>query len=224
VPRGYLTPAAARQRYVPNVSTVQLQAQTWPTVARIRDLRPGLLDSGGRLTRSGCPGGNSASSGGYGGLESAFLGSFVQSGTSVTDLRALVLSGAVPTPAQEGWLSPHILRCGRLALVPVLGAVPSPFSTVPSSPYHYGLTATTYQVTGLRLVWIDNTFGEGDPAPIAYVAGRTRAACSAASTGRTPTTRAGARRTTRTTPTCGRSPATSLTRASSRRPSPARTP
>ena len=161
VARGYLTADSAAHRLVVPGSTVQLQPQVWPNVARLRDLRPGLLGTGGRLVQSGCPGGNGAQTGGYSGVESAFLADFVNPRVgSAGALKSLILAGTAPTGSQEGWLSPDILRCGRLAVVPVLGGVPTP-------PPQNGITTTTVSVSSLRLVWLDNVFAEGDPTPIA---------------------------------------------------------
>jgi len=159
VPRGYLrVPDATQAVLVPGTTGLALQPQLWTQVARLRDLRASLLDAGGRLVQSGCPGGNGANTGGYGGVEAAHLGDFAD-GVSASDLKALVLSGARPTPAQEGRLSTRVLRCGRLAVLPVLRGI--------AAPPPLGLTGSTYLVEGLRLVWLDSEFTGGDAAPIA---------------------------------------------------------
>jgi len=161
VPRGYLrVPNATQAVLVPGTTGLALQPQLWTQVARLRDLRASLLDTGGRLVQSGCPGGNAASTGGYGGVESAHLADFTGSGVSATDLKAAVLGGMPPRPDQEGWLSTRVLSCGRLAVLPVLRGVASP-------PPVLGLTGSTYLVEGLRLIWLDSEFTSGDTTPIA---------------------------------------------------------
>lgn len=168
VPHGYLTADSSAHKVIVQGGTVQLAPQVWPAVARVRDLRAGLLGSGGRLVQSGCRGGNGEQSGGYPGVEAAHLADFVQMSVGSADaLRTFVLSGAAAaTPDHWGWLSPDILRCGRLAVLPVLDPVQTP-------PNRYGLTTTTYSVASLRLVWIDNTFAgnESAAAAIATAAG-----------------------------------------------------
>ena len=184
VPRGYLAASAATHPYVPGAA-VALQPQRWPEVARLRDLTTELVGSGGRLAQSGCRGGTGARSGGYSGLEAAHLGDFTVARIGeASALERLILSGQTPTPEQEGWLSPDLLRCGRLAVVPVLvSAGPAgTFPTPPDSPptptgHYYGLATTTYVVRDLALVWIDNTFGESDPTPLATTTQPSAAGC-----------------------------------------------
>jgi hypothetical protein len=164
VPRGLLAAGAATSPLTPGLTSVlPLEAQMRPAVSRMRELTPALFGSAGRLTRPGCPGGNTASTGGYPGIESGYLSGLVNPRVGpASGLKSLVLGGSAPGPDQEGWLSPGILGCGRLALVPVLDGVPAP----PLA----GLGTGPYPVGAVRLVWLDNVFSEGDPAPIATAA------------------------------------------------------
>jgi Flp pilus assembly protein TadG len=160
VPRSFLDAASVHQFLVPG-RQARLEPQVWPDIARLRTLRPGLFDPGGRLTGTGCPGGNASSTGGYPGVEAARLADFVDPRRTTLDaVRELLADGEPWSADRAGWLSPEILRCGRLALVPVLGGVDAP-------PDLYGLAAGPYAVVDVRLLWLDNTVAAADPLPIA---------------------------------------------------------
>lgn len=141
-------------------ATVRRYSPTSP--ADLRDLAPGLIDgiSGthGRLKRGTCPNDYDAGSvGRASGLESAYLAPFAdQRKGDKFALRTLVTGGGKPAPNQYGWLDPSILRCGRLAVVPVLDGLPALLpSTAPD---------IRYPVRGLRLVWLDDRMWEGESA------------------------------------------------------------
>ncbi|HEY6794457.1 MAG TPA: pilus assembly protein TadG-related protein [Kineosporiaceae bacterium] len=170
VPRGLLAASAATTPLTPNLTAqLPLEDQVWPAVSRMRELTPGLFGARGRLIGSSC--GSSASTGGYSGVESAFLADFVNTQVgSAAALKTFVLSGAAPGPGQEGWLAPDILRCGRLAVVPVLSSVQAPPPTL-------GLTSGSSAVSAVRLVWLDNVFSDGDAAPIASTTSPTGLKC-----------------------------------------------
>jgi hypothetical protein len=144
-------------------STVALASQqNKDDPARLRRMVPAFFagsgyDGPGRLARTSCPGGNTTSIPGYGNLQGAHLDRFVNTRVGGTlDFQAQVLSGTSASPAQTGWLTPDILRCGRLALIPeITVGLPLPAGGLPSN--------AQYQVTGWRLMWIDNEFSEGGP-------------------------------------------------------------
>lgn len=160
VPRGYLVSASPSGHALHAGDAVQLAPQLWTDVARLRDLTGGLLGAGGRLVQSGCPGGNSSSTGGTTGVEAAHLADFLDtSRLSVTSLRGLLGAGGDFPASAEGALRPAILRCGRLAVVPVISA--------PAPPPYLGLAAGPYTVRSLRLVWLDSELTADDPNPIA---------------------------------------------------------
>jgi Flp pilus assembly protein TadG len=138
-------------------ATLQQQA-TWP-YADLNALSAGLFGGfgvTGRLTGGSCPGGSDAAVGPYLGVESGYLTDFLVPGRDDRyAFRDLVRSGTAPAPAQQGWLDTRVLRCGRLAAVPVLGTVQDP-------PPAGGLPAGPHPVTGLRLVWLDDRLWSGE--------------------------------------------------------------
>jgi hypothetical protein len=162
-PRGYLTGVVPGTPIQPG-DQVALAPQVWPDVARLRTLTPMFFGTSGRLTQPGCPGGNGASTGGYPGVESAHLADFADSRIGPADaLQNAILAGTAIDPTQQGWLLPSILDCGRLGVLPVVAGVPA---TGMSTPPPLG-TPGPLTVVGLRLVWLDSSFSETDPAPIA---------------------------------------------------------
>ena len=141
--------------------------QRWTTTSLVRELSPGLFGGSGaygappRLKNGTCRGGYTANSTStQTGLESAYLTNFINASVGTREqFRTLVRNGTTPSGSQQGWLSSDVLRCGRLASIPVLTNVPNPLPVD-------GLTdgALTYPVLGLRLVWLDDRLWEGEPS------------------------------------------------------------
>ncbi|MDQ1287414.1 MAG: Tad protein [Actinomycetota bacterium] len=132
-------------------------------VSPVSSLAPGLFGGAGsagappRLGSGSCRGGHDTTSGPRTGLESADLASFLLPAAGDRNaFRALVRAGTRPAGTEQGWLDPAVLRCGRLAVVPVLGGLPDPL------PYT-GMASLTYPVTGLRLIWLDDRLWDGEP-------------------------------------------------------------
>jgi hypothetical protein len=136
--------------------------------ARLGDLTAGTLGTDGsptaRLRKGTCRGGYNASTSRFSGLESARLADFLDPHVGDKETFRTAATSPNATPADKrGWLSPEVLRCGRLAAVPILSGITNP-------PPDNGTAfpgAGAYSVLGVRLIWIDDRLWDTDDAPAA---------------------------------------------------------